>query len=67
MAKVKYPSSQSMALKREALDILDEIARDLGGVSRRAAVEVLLRFLKTVRDNRRTTYSSLLLKDQLPE
>jgi len=67
MPKLRYPQPSTLRLSRESINVLDEIAEELGGISRRAAVELLTRLFKNAKDAKGTTYASLLLRDEAPE
>jgi hypothetical protein len=66
MPKIKYPASQGFCLSREALNVLDDISKEFGDVSRRVAIELLARFAKATTEKQGLTYCSLLLKDSTP-
>lgn len=66
MAKLKDPDPQAFKFTREGLNILDEIARDLGAVPRRAALEIVLRFAKRVKDTKGASYTDVLIEGEIP-
>lgn len=67
MPKEKYPMPLSFALSRQTVSILDDVAEDLGIGSRRAAIELLARYVKRLHDTNGTTYTSLLISSEPQE
>lgn len=66
MARLKNSKPHQIRLSRETVNILDEVSDDLGGLSRRAAIELVTRFVGRVKSAQGTTFADLLLKDHLP-
>jgi len=64
--KTKYPESMTLRLSRETIVTLDDIAEDFGGISRRAAIEILSRFAKNVRVASGRRYSELMVSCDTP-
>lgn len=67
MLKVKYPESMTLRLSRETIIVLDDIAEDFGGISRRAAIEILSRFARRVRGSSGSRYADLFVSDAIPD
>ena len=67
MLKTRHPESMTLRLSRETIVTLDDIAEDFGGLSRRAAIEILARFAKRVKASGPATYSDLMVADAIPE
>ncbi len=66
---LRYPPPATLRLSRESLNIFDEIAAELGGISRRAAVEIVARYVRGLKD-KNGSYSSLLISspdESLPQ
>jgi hypothetical protein len=67
MLKVRYPESMTLRLSRETVIVLDDIAADFGGISRRASIEILARFARRVKDSSAVRYADLFVADAIPE
>ena len=66
MPRMKYDAPQTMRLSREAINLLDDIADELG-VNRKSAVEILLRFIRAVTEEEGApSYTDLLISHKLP-
>ncbi len=61
MPSLRHPTPQSLRLSRESIDIFDEVSREMGGISRRAAVEIVARFVSNLKDTRGCTFADLLI------
>lgn len=66
MPKLKQSQPMAFRLSRDALNIIDDISAEMGDLTRRGAIELVVRFVRGIRETTGTTYSSLLLKDSTP-